>query len=84
MHRAYFSGVISITMTFVLPTPQSVFDVTLEDAAITRVRQHGEPSQSVRLVLSHGSGFAIDGYFPFWQHLLTQFEVVVFDHRNHG
>ena len=71
-------------MTFVLPTPQTVFDITLEDAAVTCVRQHGDPSQAVRLVLSHGNGFASDGYFPFWQHLLEQFDVVLFDHRNHG
>ena len=71
-------------MTFVLPTPQTIFDITLEDAAVTRVRQHGDPSQAVRLVLSHGNGFASDGYFPFWQHLLERFDVVLFDHRNHG
>jgi pimeloyl-ACP methyl ester carboxylesterase len=71
-------------MTFALPVPQHLVDITLEDGAITRVRQHGQPTQPVRLVLSHGSGFAIDGYYPFWQHLLAQFDVVLFDHRNHG
>src|SRR5262249_22742681 len=30
------------------------------------------------------NGFAIDGYFPFWRLLLDDFEVVVFDQRNHG
>ena len=71
-------------MTFELPAPHNVFDITLEDGAITRVRQHGDPSKPVRLILSHGSGFAIDGYFPFWQGLLDAFDVVLFDHRNHG
>ena len=67
-----------------LPTARSTFEVSLEDGAVTRVRQHGNPARAVRLVLSHGSGFAIDGYLPFWQPLLEQFEVVLFDHRNHG
>lgn len=71
-------------MTIELPAPHLVFDVVLQDGAITRVRQHGDPSAPLRLVLSHGSGFAIDGYLPFWQGLLEQFEVVLFDHRNHG
>ena len=67
-----------------IPPPRSVFDIILEDGAITRVRQHGDPDCSVRLFLSHGNGFAIDGYLPFWQPLLISFEVVLFDYRNHG
>jgi pimeloyl-ACP methyl ester carboxylesterase len=70
--------------TFDLPTPQSVFDIMLEDGTVTRVRQHGDPDRPVRLFLSHGNGFASDGYLPFWQPLLTSFEVILFDHRNHG
>jgi pimeloyl-ACP methyl ester carboxylesterase len=35
-------------------------------------------------VLSHGNGFAIDGYFPFWRLFLPDCEVVVYDQRNHG
>jgi pimeloyl-ACP methyl ester carboxylesterase len=71
-------------MTFALPTPQTIVDLTLEDGAMTRLRQHGDPTQAVRLLLSHGNGFAIDGYYPFWQYLLERFDVVLFDHRNHG
>jgi pimeloyl-ACP methyl ester carboxylesterase len=71
-------------MTFVLPTPQTIVDLPLEGGAIARLRQHGNLTQPVRLLLSHGNGFAIDGYYPFWCHLLEQFDVVLFDHRNHG
>ena len=71
-------------MTFALPTPHTIVDLTLEDGAMTRLRQHGDPAQAVRLLLSHGNGFAIDGYYPFWQYLLERFDVVLFDHRNHG
>jgi pimeloyl-ACP methyl ester carboxylesterase len=35
-------------------------------------------------VLSHGNGFAIDAYFPFWRQLCSDFEVVLYDQRNHG
>jgi pimeloyl-ACP methyl ester carboxylesterase len=59
------------------------FDVPLEDGAIIRVRRHGD-SGGVRILLSHGNGFAADGYFPYWQHLLASFDLVVFDFRNHG
>jgi pimeloyl-ACP methyl ester carboxylesterase len=36
------------------------------------------------LVISHGNGFAIDGYRVFWEPLLDRFELVLFDVRNHG
>jgi pimeloyl-ACP methyl ester carboxylesterase len=63
--------------------PHAAADLTLDDGAVIRLRQHGNRSRS-RVVLSHGNGFAIDGYFPFWRLLLDDFEVVVFDQRNHG
>jgi pimeloyl-ACP methyl ester carboxylesterase len=66
-----------------IPTPLVSFDVPLEDGAAIRVRRHGN-SDGVRLFMSHGNGFAIDGYLPFWQHFLADFDVVVFDFRNHG
>jgi pimeloyl-ACP methyl ester carboxylesterase len=66
-----------------LPAPLAAFDVTLDDGAVIRLRQHGNGT-GPRVVLSHGNGFAIDGYFPFWRLLLDDFEVVVFDQRNHG
>jgi pimeloyl-ACP methyl ester carboxylesterase len=59
------------------------FDVALDDGAKIRMRRHGRPD-GVRLFLTHGNGFAADAYFPYWQHLLPQFDVLVFDFRNHG
>jgi pimeloyl-ACP methyl ester carboxylesterase len=67
-----------------LPTPHQVLDLRMDDGAPIRVRRHGDPNQNVRIFLSHGNGFAIDGYFPFWRLLLDRFDVIVFDFRNHG
>jgi pimeloyl-ACP methyl ester carboxylesterase len=53
------------------------------DGAIITVRRHGRPD-GVRLYLSNGNGFAIDGYYPFWGPLAERFELIVFDFRNHG
>jgi len=70
-------------MSFELPTPSMTFDVALDDGAKIRVRRHGRP-EGVRLLLTHGNGFAADAYLPYWQHLLPQFDLLVFDFRNHG
>jgi pimeloyl-ACP methyl ester carboxylesterase len=35
-------------------------------------------------VLSHGNGFAIDAYAPFWEPLREKFELCVYDQRHHG
>jgi pimeloyl-ACP methyl ester carboxylesterase len=70
-------------MQLELPTPHMTFDVALDDGASIRMRRHGR-AEGVRLLLSHGNGFAADAYFPYWQHLLQQFDVLVFDFRNHG
>jgi pimeloyl-ACP methyl ester carboxylesterase len=53
------------------------------DGAVVRVRRYARAG-AVRLFLSNGNGFAIDGYRPFWGPLLEGFEAVVFDARNHG
>ena len=70
-------------MPFELPAPNATFDVALDDGANIRMRRHGNP-EGVRLLLSHGNGFAADAYFPYWRHLLEQFDLLVFDFRNHG
>jgi pimeloyl-ACP methyl ester carboxylesterase len=69
---------------FELPKPHQILDLRMDDGAHIRVRRHGNPQQHVRVLLSHGNGFAIDGYFPFWRLLLDRFDVIVFDFRNHG
>ena len=68
---------------FSVPQPIAVLDLTMSDGATVHVRRHGNAG-GPRLVLSHGNGFAIDAYFPFWCHFLHDCEVVVFDQRNHG
>lgn len=71
-------------MQFTLPTPVEEFDLAMEDGASIRVRRHGDPNRPVRLFVSHGNGFAADGYLPFWGPLAERFDLVVFDFRNHG
>ncbi|MDP7545990.1 MAG: alpha/beta hydrolase [Alphaproteobacteria bacterium] len=59
------------------------FDLAMDDGAVIHVRRHGNP-EGVRLAISHGNGFAIDGYLPFWGPLQERFDLVLFDMRNHG
>jgi pimeloyl-ACP methyl ester carboxylesterase len=66
-----------------VPAPHETFEVPLEDGARIKVRRHGRPG-GVRIFISHGNGFAIDGYLPYWQHFLADYEVLAFDFRNHG
>ena len=68
---------------WVVPEPRLSFDLTMEDGAVIRVRCHGNPD-GPRLVLSHGNGFAIDGYLPFWGLLADGYDLVLYDQRNHG
>ena len=71
-------------MAYQIPDPSDSFEVTMSDGAALRVRRHGRADARLRLVMSHGNGFAIDGYLPFWGPLCERFDVVVFDFRNHG
>ncbi|MBI3516915.1 MAG: alpha/beta hydrolase [Proteobacteria bacterium] len=70
-------------MTWTVPEPQAVFDLPMDDGAIIRVRRHGK-SDGTRIYLSHGNGFAADGYLPFWSRLTDRCELLVFDFRDHG
>jgi pimeloyl-ACP methyl ester carboxylesterase len=70
-------------MQFEIPAPSATFEVPLEDGARIKMRRHGNPD-GVRLLVTHGNGFAADAYYPYWQHLLSKFDVLVFDFRNHG
>jgi pimeloyl-ACP methyl ester carboxylesterase len=70
-------------MHFELPVASMSFDVALDDGAKIRIRRHGNPD-GVRLLISHGNGFAADAYYPYWQHLLQKFDLLLFDFRNHG
>ena len=66
-----------------LPEPLSVLDVRLDADTVTTLRQHGNPS-GPRIVVSHGCGLAVDLYYPFWSLLADDFDLMVYDLRNHG
>lgn len=66
-----------------VPEPDSVLDVRLDGGTRTILRRHGNP-EGPRLVLSHGNGLAIDLYYPFWSLLETDFDLLLYDLRNHG
>ena len=66
-----------------IPEPLSVYDVRLDENTVTTLRQHGNAS-GPRLVLSHGNGLAIDLYIPFWSLLSDDYELFLYDLRNHG
>jgi pimeloyl-ACP methyl ester carboxylesterase len=63
--------------------PAHLCDLRMEDGAVLRIRRGGKPG-GVRLFISHGNGFAVDGYRVFWEPLLADFDVILFDMRNHG
>ena len=66
-----------------VPEPLSTYDVRVDDDTVITLRRHGNPA-GPRLVLSHGSGLAIDLYYPFWSLLADDFDLIVYDLRNHG
>ena len=66
-----------------IPEPSDTAAVELADGGTILLRRHGNPN-GPRLVLSHGSSFSADAYFPFWSRLLPECDVVVYDLRNHG
>ncbi len=67
-----------------VPEPRDVFDLAMDDGAVMHMRHYGDPGADLRMFVSHGNGFAVDGYVPFWKPLADDFELVVFDFRNHG
>ena len=66
-----------------VPEPLSIHEVRVDDDTVVTLRRHGNP-EGPRLVLSHGNGLAIDLYYPFWSLLAVDFDLIVFDLRNHG
>lgn len=63
--------------------PTATFTAEMTDGAGIVLRRFGNLDRP-RLMITHGNGFAIDGYRVFWEPLLNDFEVVLFDMRNHG
>ena len=72
------------TKTWRIPDPVSVCEVRVAHETEIPVRQHGNADAPLRLLLSHGNGLAIDLYYPFWSLLADEFELIVYDLRNHG
>ena len=66
-----------------VPTPTQRFDIKMMDGAIIRVRRHGNPF-GPRVFISHGNGFASDGYWQFWRLLLEEYDLIIYDQRSHG
>lgn len=66
-----------------VPGPVSTCEVRHDDGSVTILRRHGNP-EGPRLLLSHGNGLAIDLYYPFWSLLMDEFDLLVYDLRNHG
>ena len=54
----------------------------MSDGTAIVLRRHGNPD-GPRLVLSHGNGLAVDLYYPFWSLLADDFDLIVYDLRNH-
>lgn len=66
-----------------VPRPLSTVDVRVDEDTVITLRRHGNP-EGPRLVLTHGNGLAIDLYYPFWSLLADDFDLIVYDLRNHG
>ena len=70
-------------MELTVPEAAEVIDLEMTDGAVIHVRRHGKAG-ATRLFFSHGNGFAIDAYCPFWGPLAEDYDLFVFDVRNHG
>ena len=70
-------------VTWDLPEPLETHDVRVDTDTVITLRRHGNP-EGRRIVLSHGNGLAIDLYYPFWSLLANDFDLIVYDLRNHG
>ena len=66
-----------------IPDPISVHHVRVDEDTSIALRRHGN-LDGPRLVLCHGNGLAIDLYYPFWSALCQDFDIIVYDLRNHG
>jgi pimeloyl-ACP methyl ester carboxylesterase len=66
-----------------VPAPVETFTATMTDGVQIDCRRYGA-GKGPCLVITHGNGFAVDGYRVFWEPLLDRFDVVLFDMRNHG
>ena len=72
-----------MTEAWTVPEPEAVHEVRATDGYPIALRRYGNPD-GPRLVMSHGNGFAIDAYWPFWSLFIRDFDVFVHDIRSHG
>ena len=79
----FFAMISSPEVTWELPEPRAAVEVTVQGGYVVTLRRHGNPA-GPRLIMSHGNGLAIDLYYPFWSLLQDDFDLVVYDLRNHG
>ena len=73
----------SSTTVWEIPGPLAVQEISVDNKTSIVVRRHGNP-EGPRVVVSHGNGLSTDLYYPFWRLLVDDFDVIVFDLRNHG
>ena len=73
----------SLEKVWEIPDPLSTHDVRVDEDTVITLRRHGNPD-GPRLLLSHGNGLAVDLYYPFWSLLAQDFDLIVYDLRNHG
>ena len=66
-----------------VPEPLATHRVQVDGDTVITVRRHGNPD-GPRLVMCHGNGLAVDLYYPFWSLLTDDYDVIVYDMRNHG
>jgi len=66
-----------------IPEPSATRPAVMGDGTEIALRRHGNPD-GPRLVLTHGNGLAIDLYYPFWSLLADDYDVIVYDLRDHG
>lgn len=74
---------VDLAQVWHVPEARSVYEVRLDDDTLLAVRRHGNPD-GTRVVMCHGNGLAIDLYYPFWSLLVDNFDLFVYDLRNHG
>jgi pimeloyl-ACP methyl ester carboxylesterase len=65
------------------PQAAETFAARMTDGVEVLVRRYGIGNGPC-LAISHGNGFAVDGYRVFWEPLIERFELALFDMRNHG
>ena len=70
-------------MQLLPPPPIAQHPLIAEDGATIELRRYGNPD-GVRIFGSHGNGFAIDPYWPFFSQFEEEFDLVLFDLRSHG